>query len=151
MAIDPTQLQQPTPPASLNVNDLIAGAVAPIATQVAQQAVSDATAGLKQEIIRLTQIADQHSAQIADAAVKAGTAVLTTVTEDVWLQRAVVLTVVGATLLGALGVVVFALLGNATANHWVGAAPAAVVALVLWLSRTGTGGVPAPKKPTPSV
>jgi hypothetical protein len=149
MAMDITQ--PPTPAASLNVNDLIAGAVAPIATQVAQQAVSDATAGLKQEIIRLTQIADQHSAQIADAAAKAGTAVLTTVTEDVWLQRAVVLTVVGATLLGALGVVVFALLGNATANHWVGAAPAAVVALVLWLSRTGTGGVPAAKKPTPSV
>lgn len=155
MSVDQNQVPTPTPPPSLSLLDItnaVQTTANQIATQVAGQVAQDATSGLsgvvsglQGDISGLQADFVAHKADIEAQLASAGSKVLAAATEDTWLTRVVVLLVVGAVLAGSLAVVVFAMLGNATANHWIGAAPAAIVAIVLWLSRAG--GITLPTKP----
>ena len=133
---DPTQ---PAPPVTLN----------DVVTPIVQQAVGAVTADTQARLPALEQqLAAAATAQapvLVGEFTQAAGSVLTTVEHDPVTQRVLVWGIVGAVLLAALGVIGFALLGNQTANRWVGAAPTAVVGIVLWVS---SAGVPLRKRTT---
>jgi len=123
-----------------------------IATTAAQQAAAGVVADLQARLTAVEATAQQALQQqapvlIADAAT-AGTAVLHTVETDPALQRNVVYGLVAACIIGALVILVAALLGNATANSWIGAAPGLIVGAILWVSKAQ---LPAASKPAGTV
>lgn len=121
-----------------------------IATTAAQQAAAGVIADVQARLTAVEATAQQALQQqapvvIADAA-QAGTAILHTVETDPTLQRNVVYALVGACIVGALIILVAALLGNGMAQHWIAAAPALLAGAVLWVSKAQ---LPAASKPTP--
>lgn len=146
---DPTQSTQPTPVVTLQdvVTPIVQQAVASMAVTL-QQAVGTTTSDLQQRVTTLEQqLADTLAKQAPQAEVavlQASTGVLADLEHDPVTQRVIIWGIAGAVMVGALAILVFAMLGNATANRWIGAAPGAAVALVLWLSNAGVV-LPKPK------
>lgn len=118
-----------------NLADTITGT----ATDVAAGFHAESLSQLSALGTRLTAIETDLLPKVEQAAGR----VLLNVEEDPTTQRLLVAMIVGALLIAALLVLVSALLGNATANRWIGAAPIALGAAVLWVSRMG---VPLPRK-----
>lgn len=123
-----------------------------IAQQAAQQAATGIVADLQARLTAVEATAQQALTQqapvlIADAGA-AGATILHTVETDPALQRNVVYALVAACLIGALVILIAALLGNATANRWIGAAPGLVLGAVLWVSKAQ---LPAASKPAGTV
>jgi hypothetical protein len=88
-----------------------------------------------------------NKAAIEAAVGRVGAAVVKNVEEDPWTQRGIV----AAFLLAGLIILVAALLGNSTANRWIGGVPIALGAAVLWVSNAGMSLPKLPAKhPTPA-
>lgn len=131
MSTDPTIIAQAAP--QLTVNDIV--------TPIVQQTVAAVTSDLQTRLTALEQsaataVTAQAPVLVGELSQAAG-AVLTTVEHDTLTQRVLVWGIAGAVLAVAIAIVGFALLGNSTASRWIGAAPAAIAALVLWLSNAG--------------
>ncbi|MDB5057289.1 MAG: hypothetical protein JWO59_761 [Chloroflexi bacterium] len=128
MSVDQAQLNTPT----------LADVIGPLVQPLVDQAVAAATQAFQGQIASLSQIADAHSAQIAESATRAGVAVITNLENDPKTQRGVVLTIVGGGVAGCLMVLGGYILGNAQCGHIIGGVPAVGVALLAWASRMGT-------------
>jgi hypothetical protein len=161
----PTPQAAPADPTAALLKDLVNSAVQQhvavaldgLTTQATQQAsavATNAVAGLQDAIDTthaksvelITNVAadvEKNRLAIETQLAQGAGQVLTMATKDVWTVRAVV----GVVLIGALAVVAFALLGNATANRWIGAAPAAIGAVALYLA--DSGAITLPKKQVP--
>ena len=156
----------PTDPTSMltaMVTPLVAPLVQDAATTAATNAVQPvqasvdakhaeslaAISALQSVVSAVEQEVLANKAAIEAAVGRVGTAVVTRVEEDPQTQRVIVYSVVGAAIAGALIVLVAALLGNSTANHYIASVPAVAAALVLWLSRTALPTLPA-KPVTPA-
>ena len=143
MALDPNTLPTPS----------LTDALLPVLAPVISSAVSDATSGLESRLSAVeVSVATAASAAapvlIGDVST-AGAAVLADVGSDKLTQRVLVWGVVGTALVAGLIILTAALLGNVTANRWIGAAPALFGAALLWVS--DAGGIAVPKKATPPV
>lgn len=127
----------PAPASELSTSTLIAAAVTPVATQVATDVATQLHTASLQLISNLEARVTAVEPKVEQALANAGTAVLTRVQTDSWLQRAIVLSIVGAAVLYAGAVLVAYLAGNAEAAKIWGSAPGAILAAVLWVSNSG--------------
>lgn len=136
MSVDPNQITSPAP--ILDTSTLISAAVTPVATEVAQHVV----AGVQRDLVSLQAAFAAHQTEVAQQLASAGGAVVTTLETDRTLQRVVVLAVLAALLVAAITILVAALLGNSTANRWIGGVPIGLGLAAAWISQA------APVRPT---
>jgi hypothetical protein len=117
-------------------NDL-AAAVTNTANQVTSDVNAMVTQGQTALTTTVTGLINDHkaavTAQIQDIADK----VLANATSDPVTERYIILTVLGTLLLAGLIVLVAALLGNATANHYIGGVAVLLGAPLLSILKTG--------------
>lgn len=150
--MDPVILDSPAPPAQPHVQvttgvltDLIANTAAPIATQAAQQVANNAVAAVNQTINQVqgditntvNGLINDHKAQVQAQIQDIAAKVIANAETDPVTERILIVAVLSTLLIAGLVVLVAALMGNATANHYIAAVAVLLGAPLLSILKTG--------------